>query len=220
MANFRLITLDPGHFHAALVHKEMYPDVSNRAAVYAPLTRDLADHIGRVARFNTRASNPTSWQMEVHAGPDYLDRMLSDHYGDVVVLSGRNHHKIKYIQRAIDAGLHVLADKPWIIRTEDWPVLEQVMSAAQTKRLIAYDIMTERYEITTILQRELVNDPAVFGSIVPGSPEEPAVYIESVHHILKIVAGAPNLRPPWYFDINEQGEALADVGTHLVDLAQ
>jgi predicted dehydrogenase len=30
----------------------------------------------------------------------------------------------------------------------------------------------------------------------------------------------PNLRPAWFFDIGEQGEALADVGTHLVDLAQ
>jgi len=220
MADFRLITLDPGHFHAALVHKEMYPGVSKHVAVYGPLTRDLADHIGRVARFNTRASNPTSWEMDVHGASDYLERMLSGRPGDVVVLSGRNRRKIEYIRRAVEAGLHVLADKPWIIRTEDWPVLQQVMSTAESKGLIAYDIMTERYEITTILQRELVNDPAVFGAIAPGSPEEPAVYMESVHHIWKTVAGAPNLRPTWYFDIHEQGEALADVGTHLVDLAQ
>jgi predicted dehydrogenase len=44
--------------------------------------------------------------------------------------------------------------------------------------------------------------------------------MESVHHILKLVAGVPNLRPAWFFDIEEQGEALSDVGTHLVDLAQ
>jgi predicted dehydrogenase len=41
-----------------------------------------------------------------------------------------------------------------------------------------------------------------------------------VHHILKMVAGVPLNRPPWYFDITQQGEALADVGTHLVDMAQ
>ena len=80
--------------------------------------------------------------------------------------------------------------------------------------------MTERYEITSMLQRELVNAPDVFGAIVPGSEAEPAVYMESVHHILKLVAGVPNLRPAWFFDVEEQGEALADVGTHLVDLAQ
>jgi len=66
----------------------------------------------------------------------------------------------------------------------------------------------------------LVNDPDVFGQIVPGSESEPAVYMESVHQILKLVAGVPNLRPVWFFDVEQQGEALADVGTHLVDLAQ
>jgi predicted dehydrogenase len=33
------------------------------------------------------------------------------------------------------------------------------------------------------------------------------------------VAGAALLRPVWFFDPAEQGEALADVGTHLVDLS-
>ena len=28
MADVRFVTLDPGHFHAALVQKEMYPGVS------------------------------------------------------------------------------------------------------------------------------------------------------------------------------------------------
>src|SRR5208337_5255746 len=64
------------------------------------------------------------------------------------------------------------------------------------------------------------NDRDVFGAILPGTREEPAVYMESVHHILKLVAGVPNLRPAWFFDVREQGEALADVGTHLVDLVQ
>src|SRR5436305_12487398 len=116
--------------------------------------------------------------------------------------------------------MHVLADKPWIIRPEDLPALEQALALSREKGLIAYDIMTERYEITSILQRELVNSPDVFGAIAPGSEAEPAVYMESVHHILKLVAGVPNLRPAWFFDVQEQGEALADVGTHLVDLVQ
>jgi len=32
----RLITLDPGHFHASLVQKSMYPQVSPEVRVYAP----------------------------------------------------------------------------------------------------------------------------------------------------------------------------------------
>jgi predicted dehydrogenase len=42
--------------------------------------------------------------------------------------------------------------------------------------------------------------------------------MESVHHVMKVVAGSPNLRPAWFFDTAQQGEAMADVGTHLVDL--
>src|SRR4029078_13653157 len=31
-------------------------------------------------------------------------------------------------------------------------------------------------------------------------------------------ARAPTLRPAWFFDRDEQGEGLNDIGTHLVDL--
>jgi predicted dehydrogenase len=37
---------------------------------------------------------------------------------------------------------------------------------------------------------------------------------------MKTVAGAPNIRPTWFFDTAEQGEGLNDIGTHLVDLVQ
>ena len=81
--------------------------------------------------------------------------------------------------------------------------------------------MTERFEITSILQRALVNDPATFGDDRARAPQaEPGVYMESVHHLMKMVAGAPNIRPAWFFDTAEQGEGLNDIGTHLVDLVQ
>jgi predicted dehydrogenase len=220
MDEFRLITLDPGHFHAGLIQKEMYTGVSPRVAVYAPLGGDLTEHLNRIVRFNLRTENPTHWELDIHAAPDFLERMLAERPGNILVLSGRNRAKIGYIRAALEAGLHVLADKPWVIRSADLPALEAALSLAQAKGLVAYDIMTERYEITSVLQRELVNDPGTFGTILPGSPQEPAVYMESVHHILKLVAGLPNLRPAWFFDIREQGEALSDVGTHLVDLVQ
>jgi hypothetical protein len=80
--------------------------------------------------------------------------------------------------------------------------------------------MTERFEITSILQRELVNDAEVFGTLVPGSAAEPAVTARSIHHLMKVVAGVPLRRPAWFFDVDEYGEGLADVGTHVVDLVQ
>ena len=214
----RLMTLDPGHFHAALIQKEMYPGVDPTVHVFAPLGPDLLLHLGRVSAFNRRDQRPTEWRLEVHAGPDFEERMLREKPGNVVVLSGRNRGKIDRILASVEAGLNVLADKPWLIAAQDFPKLERALAVAREKRLVAYDVMTERSEITTILQGELARDPQVAGTIGPGTEAEPALEMESVHHILKLVAGAPNLRPAWFFDTEEQGEALADVATHLVDL--
>lgn len=216
----RVVTLDPGHFHAALVHRERYPDVDGHVHVYAPLGPDLLGHLGRVSRFNARTENPTDWRLEVHAGPDYLERFKKERPGNVVVISGRNRGKIDYIDTAVGAGLNALVDKPWILASTDFPKLKQVLDTADKKRRIALDMMTERFEITSILQRALVNDPDVAGPIDPGSPQRPAVYMESVHHLMKVVAGAPNIRPAWFFDRAQQGEGLNDIGTHLVDLVQ
>ena len=220
MAQYRLVTIDPGHFHAALIQKEASADLADEAYVYAPLGPDLTEHLNRVARFNNRAENPTHWKLNVYAGPDWFERMLADRRGQVAVLSGRNKGKIERMQALAMAGMHVLADKPWVIEPEDLPKVAALLEAAKSKHVIFYDGMTQRYEITCLLQKALVNDPGVFGEPVKGSPEEPGVYLESVHHLLKLVAGAPNLRPPWFFDIREQGEGLTDAGTHLVDLVQ
>jgi len=217
-SSVRLMTLDPGHFHAALIQKEMYPGVDPTVHVFAPVGPDLLLHMDRVTAFNRRAERPTGWRLEVHASPDFMERMLREKPGNVVVLSGRNRGKIDRILAAVEAGLNVLADKPWLIAAADFPKLERALALAHEKRLVAYDVMTERSEITTILQRELAQDPRVAGTIGPGTASEPAVELESVHHILKLVAGAPNLRPAWFFDTQEQGEAIADVATHLVDL--
>jgi predicted dehydrogenase len=216
--SLRIVTLDPGHFHAALPHRETYPDVDPRVNIYAPLGPDLIEHLKRVGRFNLRPENPTAWRLEVHTSPDFLDRFRKERAGNVVVISGRNRGKIDYVQAAIGAGFHALVDKPWILRSEDLPKLEAVLGQAENKRRIAFDMMTERFEITTILQKELVQDPEIFGTVQPGSADRPAVYMESVHHLMKTVAGAPNLRPTWFFDREQQGEGVNDIGTHLVDL--
>ena len=220
MEQVKLIILDPGHFHAALIQKEMYPWVSKRVAVYAPLGPELVDYLNRVALFNTRPENPTAWELEVHTSPDFLDRMLQDRPGNVVVMSGRNRGKIERILASLEAGMHVLADKPWIIASSDLAKLEAALDTAERKGLVGYDIMTERFEITSILQRVLVNEPSVFGRPAPGTAEEPGVTARSVHHIMKLVAGVPVRRAVGFFDIAECGEGLADVGTHVVDLVQ
>jgi predicted dehydrogenase len=216
----QFMILDPGHFHASLVQRGMYEDVSPVVHVFAPLGPDLLGYLNRISAFNRRADKPTTWQLDIHTGPHFFERMLLEHPGNVVVISGRNRGKIDQITALIGAGLHVLADKPWVLRSGDLPKVEAALSEADAKKVVAYDIMTERFEITTILQRALVNDRATFGEPVAGTPDQPGVYMESVHHLMKVVAGAPNIRPAWFFDTEEQGEGLNDIGTHLVDLVQ
>ena len=214
----KLITLDPAHFHAALAQKQMLSGISPRVAIYAPLGPDLLAHLKLIEQFNNRAENPTHWELDIHCSPHSLEEMVAARPGNVVVLAGRNRIKIGKIKASLEAGLNVLSDKPWIIRSEDLEVLNHVLALADEKELVAYDMMTERHEITTVLQRELVNDPAIFGTIIPADRGRPGVFMESVHHVLKTVNGAPNLRPPFFFDVLDEGEGLTDVGTHLVDL--
>lgn len=216
----RLMTLDPGHFHAALVQKSMYPQVDPVVNIYAPAGADLDQHLARINSFNTRADKPTAWKTQIHTGPDYLERMLAERPGNVVMTAGNNQRKTEYIKRCVDAGLNVLADKPMAIDPEGFKQLQAAFAAAEKNGVLLYDIMTERFEITTMLQRELSLIPALYGTQLPGTPEQPAVVKESVHHFLKEVAGKPLIRPAWFFDVKQQGEAIADVGTHLVDLVQ
>lgn len=219
-APFRLITLDPGHFHAALVQKKMVPSVSPEVHIYAPEGPDLKLHLDRVQSFNTCADDPTSWDLKIHTGPDFLARMIAEKPGNVVVLAGNNRDKTRYILESVKAGLHVLADKPMAIDPEGFKMLEEAYRIAGEKKLLLLDIMTERFEITTMLQKEFSRDSNLFGELDKGTPENPAVTKESVHHFSKLVNNLPLQRPPWFFDPKQQGEAIVDVTTHLVDLVQ
>jgi len=215
-----LMTLDPGHFHAGLVQKSMYDGVLPKVYVYAPEGPDVADHLNRIEGFNQRDTDPTCWIEEVYTGPDYLEKMLADKPGNVVVVSGNNAKKTDYIMAAVSEGIHVLADKPMVITPEKFPLLVQAFDAAEANGVLLYDVMTERHEITTLLQKALSQIREVFGQQEAGTPDNPGITKESVHHFSKIVAGKPLTRPAWFFDPGQRGEALTDVSTHLVDLVQ
>jgi predicted dehydrogenase len=216
----KLITLDPGHFHAALVQKFMYPGVDPEVHVYAPEGDDVVEHLKRIEAYNSRADSPTRWIERVYTGPDYLEKMLAERAGNVVVISGNNARKTEYLSRAVAAGLNVLADKPMMIQPADYPRLRSAFEVAQKKGVVLGDIMTERYEIATLLQRELSRESALFGRLERGTAANPSITMESVHYFSKIVSGVPLERPQWFFDVSQAGEGLQDVGTHLIDLVQ
>jgi predicted dehydrogenase len=216
----RLITLDPGHFHAALVQKSMYNDVDSVVHVYAPPGPDVQSHLDKINAYNAREKNPTHWTESVYTGPDYLQKMIADKAGNTVVLAGNNREKTNFILQSLHAGLHVLADKPMVIDDSAFGLLRQAFDTAAAQQHILYDIMTERYEITSILQRELAAMPSVYGTQEKGSPSHPGVVASSVHRWYKYVSGNALTRPAWFFDVSQQGEGIVDVMTHLVDLVQ
>jgi predicted dehydrogenase len=133
----------------------------------------------------------------------------------VVVFAGKNDAKMRAIHRLHADGFFVLGDKPWLIAPPELPLLKQAASTAP----LAMDIMTERHEIATRVQKALCDRPAVFGRFRTDDAQ-PAIELESVHHLYKLVNQRPLVRPPWYFDVAVQGEGITDVTTHLVDLAQ
>ena len=216
----KLITVDPGHFHAALVQKSMYPEINPNVHVYAKEGTDLQLHLDRVSAYNNRKDNPTQWEEKVYTGEDFFQKMLKEKKGNLLILAGNNQLKTDYILSAVKNGLNVLSDKPMAIDLAGFEKLKEAFEKAKQNKVQLYDIMTERFEITTQLQRAFSMDPTVFGTLDKGSPTDPAVTKISVHHFYKFVSGNVLTRPTWYFDDQQQGAGIVDVTTHLVDLIQ
>ena len=216
----RLLILNPGHFHAALLQKTMVPNVDATVHVYAPPGPDVEDYLKKIESYNARAENPTRWVTQLYTGADYLERCVAEQAGNVAVISGNNRLKTHYVTELLQAGINVLADKPMAIDSANFAQLEKAFALAKDKGVLLYDIMTERFEITTMLQKEFSAIPAVFGDLQQGDAAHPAVVKESVHHFFKYISGTPIKRPAWFFDTAQYGEGLVDITTHLVDLVQ
>lgn len=216
----RLITLDPGHFHAALVQKKSYPNVSDNVYVYAPEGDELNEHLKKINAYNNSLESPTKWNEIIYTGSDFFEKMVSEKKGNVMVIAGNNRKKTEYIQNTLKAKINVLADKPMAINTSNFELLKECFDIAKNNDILLYDIMTERHEITTVLQRELSLISDIYGKQLEGSLQDPSIIKESVHHFYKEVSGNPLKRPAWFFDVEQEGEGIVDVTTHLVDLVQ
>src|SRR3546814_16012790 len=89
-----------------------------------------------IERYNSRPEEPTAWQEEVHKGKDFLEKMLSEKPGNVVVMAGNNQKTTEYILQSVEAGLNVLADKPMAIHTEDFHPLQEASASAGKQGLL------------------------------------------------------------------------------------
>ena len=212
------IVLDPGHSHASAVFAEATPELSDEIHLYAAPGPGEKAFINSISHFNSRPEKPTRWVVRPYVGADFEQRMLHEPAGNVVILSGQNDKKIHEVLSSLGSGQNVLADKPVIIDHANFPLLEEALNTAGNKHLVLYDGMTERFNIAYRIQREIMRDREVFGVPLTGSAAAPAVTLKNLHSLVKYDRGEINLRPAWFFDIRKQGEGIADVGTHLIDL--
>lgn len=214
--SYRAVFYQPGHFHAALTLREINPRLAEDVHVYADPGPERDAFVNLLQSFNQRDENPTRWRLHLHDGDNLLQRLIDDAAGDFVVLAGRNNAKLQTIAQLIDAGLHVLADKPWLTESGQLDSLQQALSGSA----LTMDIMTIRHEILARLSHQLVNSEDLFGGFGITSSNEPVIEIGSIHHLYKKVNGRPLQRPPWYYDVSVQGDGMVDIQSHMVEQAQ
>ena len=105
------------------------------------------------------------------------------------------------------AGLPVLADKPWLTESRQLPYLVQVTTGPR----VAMDLMTSSYSLRAQVMAQVIRTPELFGTFVTHEAPEPAIELASVHHLYKQVNGRPLQRPGWYYDTAVQGDGVVDV---------
>ena len=207
-----MIVVAPGHFHASLLQKNGMENVSDTVRVYAQSGSELEAYKSTIEAYNTREENPTSWVLDIYEGDDFLEHIPESDGSSFAVFAGNNRLKSDYILNCVSKGYHVISDKPMAIDAEGFSKLKQAYDIADSEGLVIYDLMTERHDVQNEITRAIMSDKEIFGE-VSGKIE-----IEDIHHFFKQVSGKPLTRPMWYFDVRQQGEGIADVTTHFIDL--
>ncbi|MBT6272929.1 MAG: Gfo/Idh/MocA family oxidoreductase [Chromatiales bacterium] len=207
---------EPGHFHAALTLKTSNPRISSDVHLYATPGSDRDAFVALIEAFNARAQEPTAWRLHIHDVQDPLAALIDDSHVDIVVLAGRNASKLQTMAALHNAGIAVLADKPWLTDPASLAHLERVTTGLP----LVLDIMTERHDTLARLRATVVVTPSVFGEFSRHDPDGPAIEIGSTHHLFKRVNGVPLIRPTWYYDVGVQGDGLVDIQSHMVDQVQ
>ncbi len=216
-----LTVIDPQHFHAALVQKHIHPGIDSVVHLFADSSTTVEGYKQLIAQYNTREEDPTRWEIIDYYGPDFLEKAFDLGVGNVVVLAGDNQRKIDYMQKSVQHGRDVFADKPLVIDAAGYRKLKALMDGNDGEGpVLVYDMMTERYDVKNQIVKSLLNNEDFSGGLLKTEDDKAAILFQSVHHFIKDVSGKPLLRPTLFFDTEKQGEGLVDVTTHYIDLVQ
>ncbi|WP_026876012.1 Gfo/Idh/MocA family protein [Jiangella gansuensis] len=135
--------------------------------------------------------------------PTYDDprRLLDRHDVDVAVIAGVYAHRADAAVAALDAGAHVLADKPLCTSLDQ---LDRIAAAAARSGRHVSVMFEKRFYPATIAARRLLAD---------GTLGRLAMVASTGPHKLKLPS-----RPPWFLRRETYGGIAADLPVHDIDL--
>ena len=132
--------------------------------------------------------------------PD-IKTMLADSTVEVVVIASPNSTHFAYAKMALEAGKHVIVDKPFSIRVSE---ADELIELATEKNLLISAFQNRRYDNDFLTVRKVVEE-GLLGDI----------YSYEAHYDLF----RPQISAKWKEHAGEGSGALYDLGPHLIDQA-
>lgn len=131
-----------------------------------------------------------------------FDELLNDKNVDAVALGGAFGERGKMAIKALNAGKHVIADKPLCTTLSE---LKKIEKAAQKSGKKVSCMFTMRFDEPKILAAKKLFDSGALGQINN--------VIFSGHHPLQY-----GRRPMWYFKEGMHGGVINDIAIHAIDI--
>lgn len=130
-----------------------------------------------------------------------VDGVLADPRIDLVVLAGVPCQRAGAAQAALIAGKHVLCDKPGVTSAAQLDEMRKVVEATKGRWWVLF---SERYGAPAVVEAVALARSGRVG---------PVLHVQGVapHR------GSLELRPDWFFDRDQVGGILVDLGSHQVD---
>lgn len=154
------------------------------------------------------AVEPDAAMREQFLGPlsgvpvyERFDQLLDAHDVDIALVAGTYARRAEAAVLALDAGAHVLADKPLCTSFAE---LDAVAAAAERARRHVSIVFEKRFYPATIALRRLLDD-GVLGDL--------ALVASTGPHKLRQAH-----RPSWFLDPAQYGGIAADLPIHDIDL--
>ena len=129
-----------------------------------------------------------------------LDDLLADASLSLIVVTTPNDSHFEYARRAIEAGKHVVVDKPMCVASAE---IAELIKLAAARNVMLAPFHSRRWDSDFLTLKKLIQD-GTLGRLV---------YLESTMDRWR---PSPTARMPWKND-PAQGGLLLDLGTHLAD---